>query len=78
MKNNTSEPPGRQSGLKLARRTSVIKLPQDSQIATAIAPAVQAQVSGDVVYHSVDAMVHSLRPATPVHCLRPATVESTA
>lgn len=78
MKNNTSEPPGRQSGLKLARRTSVINLPQDSQIATAIAPAAQAQASGDVVYHSVDAMVHSMRPATPVHCLRPATVVSTA
>jgi ornithine decarboxylase len=82
MKNNTSEPPGRQTGLKLARRTSVINLPKDSQIATAISPAMHAPVvvpvSGEVVYHSVEAMVHSDRPVLPVHCLRPSTIVSTA
>jgi ornithine decarboxylase len=83
MKNNISEPPGRQTGLKLAKRNSVINLPKHSPIAEAISPAIHPAIdrpviATDVLYHSVDAMVHSERPVMPVHCLRPSTIVSTA
>ncbi len=82
MKNNTTEPPGRRSGLKLARRTSVINLPENSPIATARSSVkqtrVNAPVANDIVYHSVESMVHSQRPVLPVHVLRPSTIVATA
>src|SRR5688572_11118176 len=81
MKNNTSEPPGR-AGLKIARRnkiiSGVINLPKETPIANAISPAMETSLAAGVAYHSVDAMVHAMRPAMPVHCLRPATIASTA
>lgn len=73
-------------GLKLAKRNSVINLPKHSPIAEALSPARQAPVclppftpvARDLLYHSVEAMVHGERPAVPVHCLRPSTIVSTA
>ncbi len=75
MKNSTNEPPGRPN-LRIARRSNVLPLEK-----TSIAPAKTALIAefpSTPVYRSVDDMVHDMRPDMPVHCLRPATIASTA
>jgi ornithine decarboxylase len=70
MKNTTSEPPGRTSSVKLARRSNVLSLPKAANSALSL-PAGK-------VFSCVEEMVATLRPVMPVHCLRPATIVSTA
>lgn len=75
MKNTISEPPGRALLAKVNRRNNVISLPKNS-----ISPARPSRKEAPypLIYPSVDAMVHELRPEMPVYCLRPATITGMA
>lgn len=75
MKNNTSEPPGREPQAKAVRRQRVISFPQTpiTQVTPPLLDAVLPRI-----YRSVEDMVHERRPDMPVYCLRPATIASTA
>ncbi len=66
MNKTTSEPPARNSSLKLARRNNVIPL---KKIETPKFPSQRSKV-----YTSVSEMVNEVRPTAPVHCLRPAVI----
>lgn len=66
MNKTTSEPPARNSNLKLARRSNVIPL---KKIETPKFPSQKSKV-----YSSVSDMVNEMRPTAPVHCLRPAVI----
>lgn len=76
MKNNTSEPPGRQSQPKLARRANVISLSK-APLTQVTTPSMLDVVSPRA-FRSVDEMVHEMRPEMPVYCLRPSTIAQTA
>jgi ornithine decarboxylase len=68
MNKTTSEPPGRNRNIKLARRSNVIPLKRIQK------PELLPHIGG--VYASVPDMVSETRPTMPVHCLRPATISS--
>lgn len=66
MKSTINEPPGGHPEVKLARRDNVIPLSKKTQVLQ--------DYSAVRSYHSVDDMVHDMRPEMPVHCLRPSNI----
>lgn len=68
MNKTTSEPPGRNRNIKLARRANVIPFKRIQK------PELLPHIGG--VYASVPDMVSETRPTMPVHCLRPDTISS--
>ncbi len=66
MNKTTSEPPARTPNVKLARRSNVLPL---KKLKTP-----QFPLNDNNGYVSVADMVSKMRPAMPVHCLRPAAI----
>jgi len=69
MNKTTSEPPGSRRS-----KQNVITFPHNTYSPKAPRTLLPLEIARPVPYHSVDDVVHDLRPEEPVQCLRPATI----